>query len=249
MTSMSSDDSEIWKDEIGIKILEVLYDNSPARPRDILPRLEDAEDRTLITNRCKLLAIKGFLQEVNENEFRITGPGEDFLQGELEAENLKSNYDRIIDLSYYVAEDIKYRNSQFLFGPGPYRVKPHQTKSDVRKVIWRTRNGSIRRVIRRFPRDATLLEQCAFWMRAWTGKHFFQDANHRTAIALLRDLLQHRGFEIGVWDTNRSISAVRESKIERSKRNFPLDSLYQKDQHYRTWLFYFIDVLSQEFKN
>lgn len=45
-------------------------------------------------------------------------------------------------------------------------------------------------MIEKFPTDRPLPEQCALWMHAVIGKHFFDDANHPTAVALLRKLLR-----------------------------------------------------------
>lgn len=81
-------------------------------------------------------------------------------------------------------------------------------------------------------------------MHAVVGKHFFEDANHRTAIAMLRTLLRHNGVDIDSWPTNRVKSARDESHNVRQKiPPVTLDNLYEKDELYEVWLQFFADVL------
>lgn len=218
------------------------------RPRRVA-EMVDGLDREDCRERCNELAIHGFLQELTEGAFRITEAGERYLHGDVDDKDIVDGFDRLIDFTYFDAEDIKYRNSQFLRRSGQYAIRPAETMPDVRDEIWRVRNGDIRRLLRRFPRDVPLIEQCAYWMRAWTGIHFFRDANHRTAIALLRRLLMQRDFSIGEWSATRSIQAVRESKLERRNRSYKLDTLFIRDGHYLVWWFYFVDVLPGDLKD
>jgi len=85
-------------------------------------------------------------------------------------------------------------------------------------------------------------------MHAVVGKHFFEDANHRTAIALLRKLLDDNGIDIDPWPTERVMQARDESHAVR--RKIPpvrLDTLYEKDDLYRVWYRFFTDVLPEEY--
>lgn len=236
-----------WFLEVDEDILGCIEGKVALQPRRISSLL-DIKDIPFIQNRCKELAIHGLLQELNEGEFKITEAGLLYLQGEIDCNSIAGSFDRLIDLSYFDAEDIKYRNAKFLRESDRYTIRTDETKSDVNSKIWRVRNGDIRRLLRRFPRDVPLVEQCAYWMRAWTGKHFFRDANHRTSFVLLRNLLQERDFDIVDWSTNRSKQAVRESKIERRKRYYSLETLFLDDEHYLVWWFYFIDVLPDRLK-
>ncbi|WP_435196755.1 hypothetical protein [Natronomonas sp. EA1] len=155
---------------------------------------------------------------------------------------------RITDLSSISAENFKFRNTSFLMSEAQYDVGPHASKEAVRREIWVVRNGDLRRVIRDFPTEAPLVEQCALWMHAVVGKHFFRDANHRTAIALLRKLLTENGIELGSWSPDRTRQARDEShEVRRAIPNVTLDTLYEKDELYEVWLRYFRDVLPQEY--
>lgn len=196
---------------------------------------------------CKQLSLRGLLRERHDRSYRRTTAGQRLLEAETTIDNIESALHRIVDLSYFSAEDIKFRNTKFLFGDGPYRIKHYESRGDTKAKIWRVRNGDIRKLLRRFPRDCCLRRQCAFWMRAWTGKHLFQDANHRTAIALLRELLDHKGLRRKErWPVERTQQAIRESKLERPERTYPLDRLYKNDAHFWTWWFYFVDILDHE---
>lgn len=117
----------------------------------------------------------------------------------------------------------------------------------LRNRIWSVRNGDPRRVIDEFPTDEDVVNQCALWMRAIVGKHFFPDANHRTAVAVLRRLLHENGIEPGDWPIDRTERALRES--HRARRESPsvrLDTLYERDELFRVWRRYFEDVLAAD---
>jgi len=126
----------------------------------------------------------------------------------------EGNERRITDLSTIAPEDFKQRNSAFLIGDAHYDVLSHQTREDLREQIWRVRNGDLRRVIEDFPRDVPLVAQCALWMHALVGRHFFPDANHRTAIATLRRLLRENGIDTGEWPVVKTKVAREQSHLE-----------------------------------
>jgi len=154
---------------------------------------------------------------------------------------------RITDLSTLSPEDIKQRNTAFLIGDAQYDVLPYQTRDELRERIWRVRNGDLRRVLEDFPRDEPLVEQCALWVHALAGRHFFPDANHRTAIALLRRLLRVNGIGAGAWPADRTAEAREAShRIRASIEPVRLDTLYRRDDLYRVWRQYFERVLNDE---
>lgn len=70
-------------------------------------------------------------------------------------------------------------------------------------------------VLNEFPRDERLREQCALWMHAVVGKHFFPDANHRTAVALLRKLLFENQISYKRWSADRLRQARKNSRLIR----------------------------------
>lgn len=155
------------------------------------------------------------------------------------------DWPRIIDLSVLEPEDFKYRNEQFLTDEAqPYETGMDKPQQELREEIWRVRNGDIQRVLDRFPTDKPLREQCALWMHAVVGKHFFPDANHRTAMALLRELLQENRIDYERWSVERLRTARKEShEIRRKIEPVHLDTLYRRDPLYEVWLSFFEDEL------
>lgn len=81
-------------------------------------------------------------------------------------------------------------------------------------------------------------------MHAVVGKHFFPDANHRTAVALLRRLLAENGIEYVDWSLDRLREARKESHtVRRETETIRLDTLYRKDGLYDVWWRFFDDEL------
>lgn len=156
---------------------------------------------------------------------------------------------RITDLSSIEAENFKFRNTEFLKSDQHHYDNPNdESFLEQRQDIWRVRNGDLRCVLDRLPTDRPLAEQCALWMHAVVGKHFFDDANHRTAIALLRKLLRDNGVDPGEWSTERVEQARDEShEIRKEIPPIRLDTLYKKDKLYDVWYQFFTDVLPKEY--
>lgn len=151
---------------------------------------------------------------------------------------------RIEDLSSITAENFKFRNTEFLTGDAEYDMLEYQSRRELRRRIWNVRNGDLRRVIREFPTDDPLYDQCAGWMHAVAGRHFFPDGNHRTALALLRKLLHDNGITPGRWPVDISERAVIHShRIRGEIENVRLDTLYKRDRLFLIWILYFKTVL------
>lgn len=161
-----------------------------------------------------------------------------------------NDHTRITDLSSLGPENFKFRNTEFLMGDSHYDILSHQTRDELRRRIWNVRNGDLQRVLDEFPIDESLVEQCALWMHAVVGKHFFPDANHRTAIVLLRQLLRDNGIDPGEWPIERTKEARREShEVRRVIPPIRLDTLYERDELYEVWKRYFEEVLAVEYSN
>jgi len=151
---------------------------------------------------------------------------------------------QITDLSALDAEDFKIRNTKFLRGDTEYEQTGNESFESLRHQIWVTRNGDLRRVFYQFPLDWPLSSQCAGWMHAVVGKHFFPDANHRTAVALLRRLLAENNIEYAPWSLERLKTARKDSHVVRREiERVRLDTLYQKDELYEVWWRFFDDEL------
>jgi len=128
-------------------------------------------------------------------------------------------------------------------GGGEYDMMG-QSLRRLRRRIWNVRNGDLRKLMRRFPKNHTLYEQCAGWVHAVAGRHFFPDANHRTAIVTLRKLLKDNGIEPGYWPPEISERAViRSHKVRKEIENIRLNTLYVRDRLFLVWLLYFKTVL------
>lgn len=153
---------------------------------------------------------------------------------------------RITDLSSIQAENFKFRNTRFLMGDAHYDMASYETREALRHQIWVVRNQDLRRVMKDFPTDRPLRVQCALWMHAVVGKHFFPDANHRTAIALLRKLLRDNGIVPGSWSPARTAVVRDEShEVRRKLPPIRLDTLYKRDELYLVWWRYFVDVIEK----
>jgi prophage maintenance system killer protein len=151
---------------------------------------------------------------------------------------------QITDLSSLSAENFKERNTKFLEGDTEYDVLDHQSQQELRRQIWNVRNGDLRRVLDDFPREAPLHEQCAGWMHAIAGKHFFPDANHRTAMALLRRLLRQNDIPQDTWPVDVTYqTTIRSHRVRREIEPVHLDTLYRQDRLFLVWLLYFKTVL------
>ena len=155
---------------------------------------------------------------------------------------------RITDLSSLSAEDFKIRNTKFLLGSTHYDMNMYSSEAQIRHDIWAVRNHNLRRVLREFPTNEPLVDQCAFWMHAVVGKHFFPDANHRTAMALLRRLLRDNNIEPGKWPIERTKRVRDESHAVRAELSrITIDRLYERDDLFEVWRQYFDDVLPEKY--
>ena len=156
-----------------------------------------------------------------------------------------ADWPRITDLSALDPENIKYRNTAFLAADDhPYELGWGLSGDELRRKAWNTRNGDLRKLMRNFPRDKPLRQQCAHWMHALVGVHFFPDANHRTAAATLRRLLRENRIVWKAWSTER-LREARESshQIRRDVADVTMDSLYREDELHAVWLDFFEDEL------
>lgn len=157
---------------------------------------------------------------------------------------------QINDLSSLIAENVKFRNTKFLNDDNAeYGIFDYESHVETRARIWRIRNGDLRKMMRRFPTDEPVHDQCALWVRGVAGRQFFPDANHRTAIALLRKLLKENGMAQPQWSPWAIQATRRESKrqiLQKIEDNeaIRLDTLYERDTLYQVWRDFFERELS-----
>ena len=68
--------------------------------------------------------------------------------------------------------------------------------------------------------------------------------NHRTAVALLRRLLEENGIDPGDWPIERTKRAREDShEVRREIPPVRLDTLFERDELFEVWRRYFEDVL------
>lgn len=152
-----------------------------------------------------------------------------------------ADWPRISDLSGLTPENIKYRNTAFLADDDhPYEMGLGLSDRELRRKAWNTRNGDLRKAMRQFPRDEPLRRQCAHWMHAMVGVHFFPDANHRTAAATLRRLMRENRIVWKEWNSQALREVQKTShRVRRKISDVTMDDLYREDELYDVWLDFF----------
>lgn len=153
---------------------------------------------------------------------------------------------RITYLDCMSASTIRETNLSFLqMDEMEYDVMPGRTKLRTRKEIRRVTDDNLNRLFEEFPTETLLHEQCALWVHAVAGKHYFPDANHRTAIATLRELLQENGLDEYVhWPERFPAEAITESKTIRGELSIDLSTLYRRDELFEHWLNFFDEAVN-----
>lgn len=125
-----------------------------------------------------------------------------------------------------------------------YEYMSHLSRLDINRQIKAVSKSDLQKVIDRFPLDVELTAQCAHWVHALAGKHFFPDANHRTSIATLRQVTQDNDMaHLIMWSQEDHKSAVKESKEIRKEIDVNMGTLYKKDVLYSHWRSYFENII------
>ncbi|MFQ3318453.1 MAG: prophage maintenance system killer protein [Natronomonas sp.] len=95
-----------------------------------------------------------------------------------------------------------------------------------------------------FPFSEPLPNQCAHWLRAIVGLHFFPDANHRTAMTTLNTIFSLNDIERISWRNKRYRTAIFKSKlIRRFVVDVRFDNLWYEDELFQNWHRYFTEIL------
>lgn len=232
-------------EEIDKHILSYLCDSSPSTPKDIS---EDRFRENLVRLRCQQLVRESLVSEVTHELYKLSSKGRNYIEGEDNLEDFRESIpdpevERITDFSELDPEDIKWRNRRYFENPDhqydygeiySYHQIPHQ--------ISVVRNGDINRIMREFPNKEPLTQQCAHWVRAVVGLHFFPDANHRTAMSTLNLLLELNGIDRFKWNDDQYETKIFKSKLLRKYIiDVRFDNLWCKDEMYLLWHRYFVD--------
>lgn len=233
-------------EEIDKQILVHLDSGSSASPKDIS---ENRLRENVVRIRCWRLKAAGLLEEVTHDIYSLTERGREvniseFIISEYISDTETLSPNRITELIELDPEDIKWRNREYFENPDHrYDFGTFLSHDQVDHRISVVRNGDLNRVMNEFPRDEELSKQCAHWVRAIVGLHFFHDANHRTAMATLNTLLQLNDIEWLEWgeEDDRYMTAIFKSKLIRKHViNVRFDNLWSKDELYLLWHRYFV---------
>jgi len=237
------------------EILSSLRENSPAAPKDIS---QSRYRENVIRSRCRDLCECRLVERVTHDVFSISERGVRYLDGDIDlpkrdgdinvdklrdSPQWRSETNRITDLGGVDAETIKQFNYERYRDPEEtYGLVDASREKTIRR-IWNVQDADLRRIMREFPRHEPVVQQCAHWVRAISGKHFFPDANHRTAIGSLKALLRLNGIQPPCWPGKHLDRVVLKAKFV---RNFVIDvrfdNLWRRDELYRLWHRHFKSV-------
>lgn len=229
-------------------VLRWLRAQNPATPRDIS---ESFRRENVVRTQCRELCESGLVECVTHDVYAITEKGIQYLNGDLELPEKYNDLDidevrdrprwreepdRITDFSGIDAETIKQFNyERYQDSDDRYGLVENSRKKTERR-IWNVVDCDLDRVMREFPHYEPVVQQCAHWVRAMTGKHFFPDANHRTAMGSLRAIIELNEIEPPRWPGRELGRIILKAKFI---RNFVVDvrfdNLWQKDELYHLW--------------
>jgi hypothetical protein len=191
-----------------IDILESLDATRPLSPRDIC---ESRRRENVVRVQCRMLVECDLVERVTHELYSLSDRSVSFLDGDLElpiedndidVEQVRQSLlwsdsqEKISDLNKIDAETIKQFNyERYLDVHDDYGLID-QSHEKTKRRIWNVKDFELRRVIDEFPICEPLVQQCGHWVRAICGKHFFPDANHRTAMASLNALIRLNGIQV-----------------------------------------------------
>lgn len=231
------------------EVLEKISSMGYSTPRDIS---ESQYRENVVRVQCRLLAKRGLLHRITHDLYAVSNAGEEHLSietntptidcdigtGELQRDDRRNDdYGSVTDFSEIDAETIKRFNYERLKDERDDYGLVNGSHGKTEKRIWNVQDLELHRVMNEFPTSEPLVQQCAHWVRAISGKHFFPDANHRTAMASLNAVLRLNGISVpDAWPGNEIGRTVLKSKFI---RNFIVDirfdNLWERDEHYWLW--------------
>ncbi|GAB3686501.1 hypothetical protein GCM10028857_18650 [Salinarchaeum chitinilyticum] len=231
------------------ELLESLSTISPQTPKQMA---EGRRRENVIRLQCRYLQDIGLVQAVARDLFEITEDGRQFVAESSELptgsgyvlfeESLELPAGRITDFESLDPTVVKIINREFLEDSSNDYGWVREDRDLTESRIMNVKGYQLNRVMREFPRFVSLPRQCAHWMRAIVGLHFFPDANHRTGMATLYALLDANGVapDNGSWPGSEIDKAVLYSKILRGLVTpVRFDTLWLCDELYQHWEQYF----------
>jgi prophage maintenance system killer protein len=231
-------------------ILHWIHESDEASPKDIA---ESRRRENVIRVQCRRLREAGLVTEVGYETYALTEDGARFLERSSEVEissvaarqsTLDRNW-RIRDFDELDPDVFKRLNEEEFFDDPENDYGLIENDREItRRRIQNVKDYRIDRVMREFPRSEPVPQQCAHWMRAIVGLHFFPDANHRTAMGTLSFLLDINGVPYSEWPGSDIERAVLKSKLIRLLFvDVRFDNLWEKDELYTHWHRYFRGLL------
>ncbi len=224
------------------QVVSSLADDGPARPRDIA---RGRFRENVIRLQCRYLTAAGLLEQVATDTFDADSGAVTTLDpmasdGFLPTARIETADTRISGFDGIDARLLRELNHTFL-GRGNYGLVRGDVATTRRKIDAVSRYR-IDRVLREFPFWERRVQQCAHWIRAFAGLHFFPDANHRTALASLYAVLTQSDVAppTDEWPFEWIEHAVSRCKLLRSLHSrVTFASLWERDELYYHWLRYF----------
>lgn len=200
------------------------------------------------------LAQLGYLRQVGSELFEPTDSADDRSTQQSVTQEYRTyasekyaDTDNLTDRSKLTSRNVKETNLEMLKDGGQeYNPRSNRSRSKASRIM-NVSGNRLYRVFREFPRDTSLIQQCAHWMRTFAGYHFFPDANHRTGMFTLSVLLRSNGFDTVDLPGPRRERAVLRSKLIRllSVERTNLKRLWRRDELYEHWLDYFACLLGE----
>lgn len=235
-------------------LLEELQHLSRATPKDLA---QSRRRENVIRLQCRYLREGGLLLSAGHDTFQLSEAGNAYLEGSVDIPSAGGYFDlgellelpdwRITDLSGIDPTMMKTLNDEDFFqDPSNDYGWVNEEPGLTRQRIWNVKGWQLDRLMREFPRTEPLPQQCAHWMRAIVGLHFFPDANHRTGMATLYGLLNSNGLAPPneEWPGEEIHRAVVQSKLIRGLLATPtFDTLWLRDELYIHWHRYFRNLL------
>lgn len=242
------------------EVLQLLSEHGPATPGELsLGHYRESRIRVQLLSLTKI----DLVRTVTHDRYRLTDAGHEAvtkdeipdvhqqLSAELNQWESQSELPRITDLQEIDAETLKQFNYERYEDERDKYGLVQQSREKTERRIWNVKDHQLARVLDEFPRYEPLPQQCAHWVRTLSGKHFFPDANHRTAVASLNALLRLNDIEIPTeWPGRHIGRAVLKSKFVRTfVVDIRFDNLWSRDEHYQLWHRHFANLFYGTIEN
>jgi len=224
-------------------ILLWLFHHGASSPKDIS---QTQFRENVIRTDCWELEDNGLIFSCTEDVFALSETGIEYTECKYDVSGFAgysvATQKRLTDFQEIDPEDIKWRNRRYLTNRDHRYDLNNESRQAVNNSISNVRNGDLNRVMAEFPITEPLVDQCAHWVRAIAGLHFFPDANHRTAMATLNTTLNLNGVGGIRWSGERYRVAIFRSKLlRRFIIDVRFDTLWRRDELFQNWRRYFTE--------